>query len=330
MKRRDALSAIVALVLASTVRAQPAKQFRICLLYFGDETSARAGESALLEQLRTLGYVPGRNLVIEARYARGDTARLPVLADELIALRPDVLLAIEPEASLLRSRTKTIPIVLTASTDPVAAGLVQSLARPGTNVTGLAYRNDELLPKHIELLGEVVPKLARVALLNKLPLPESADARLAARFEEVAKRAASVKGLTLLVGQARDAQGVDAAFAHFERQRAEALVVVATGVTFQLRYAILGHARRLRLPSISSLPAAWIEAGGLFNYGPNFVESYRYAATFVDRILRGHNPASIPVEQPARFELVVNLKTAGALGIAVPQPIIWRADRVIE
>ena len=330
MRRRQALAGLLALALTASSRAQAPKQFRVGLLYFGDEGSARSGESALLEGLRDLGYVTGRNLLLEVRLARGDTARLPALADELIALKPDVLVAIEPEAGLIRSKTTTIPIVLTASTDPVAAGLVRSLARPGTNVTGLAYRNDELVAKHIELLKEVLPGLARLALLNKVPLPDSADARLAARFEEVARMAAKAKGLTLVVTQARDAGGVRQAFEQIARQQAQALVVVPTGVTFQLRKDILGHARRLHLPSVSSLPAAWLEAGGLLNYGPNFVESYRYAATFVDRILRGEDPATMPVEQPARFELVVSLKAARELGIAIPQSVLLRADRVIE
>lgn len=330
MRRRQVLTGLLALALTASSRAQAPRQFRVGLLYFGDEASTRALEEALFAGLRELGYVAGRNLVLEARFARAETARLPILADELIALKPDVLLAIEPEASLLRSKTTAIPIVLTASTDPVAAGLVQSLAKPGTNVTGLAYRNDELLAKHIELLSELLPKLSRLALLNKVPLADSADARLTDRFEEVARAAASARGLSLVVAQARDREGVRQAFFHFEKEGAEALVVVPTGVTFQLRHDIVVHARRLRLPSISSLPAAWLEAGGLLNYGPSFAESYRYAATFIDRILRGQSPSTIPVEQPAKFELVVNLKSARELGIRVPQTLLVRADRVIE
>jgi putative tryptophan/tyrosine transport system substrate-binding protein len=330
MRRRQVLTGLLAATLSASGHGQAPRQFRVGLLYFGDEGSARSGESALLDGLRELGYVTGRNLLLEVRLARGDTARLAALADELIALKPDVLLAIEPEASLIRSKTTTIPIVLTASTDPVAAGLVRSLARPGTNVTGLAYRNDELVAKHIELLKEVVPGLTRLALLNKVPLPDTADARLVARFEEVARMAAKAKGLTLVVAQARDAEGVRQAFERIAGQQAQALVVVPTGVTFQLRKDILDHARQLRLPSVSSLPAAWLEAGGLLNYGPNFVQSYRYAATFVDRILRGADPAAMPVEQPARFELAVNLEAARTLGVKIPQSVLLRADRVIE
>jgi putative ABC transport system substrate-binding protein len=330
MRRRDALLGLLGLAIPILGSAQATKRYRVGLLYFGDEQSVRAGESALMDGLRQLGYVPGRNLIVDVRLARGDTGRLRTLADELIALRPDVLLAIEPEATLLRSRTKTIPIVLTASTDPVAAGLVESLARPSTNVTGLAYRNDELVAKHIELLTELMPRLSRVALFNKVPIADSADAGLTARFEQSAKTAAKAKGLTLVVVQARDADGVRVAFEEIARQRAEALVVVPTGVTFQLRREIVSQARRLGLPSISSLPLAWLEAGALLNYGPNFVQSYRYAARFVDRILRGESPATIPVEQPARLELTINLKAAREMGLAIPQALLVRADRVIE
>jgi putative ABC transport system substrate-binding protein len=331
MKRRGLLQAVAAaLASPALLFAQAPKRFRIGWLLAGSPESLNPLEEALLTGLRERGYVPGRNLVLDVRFARGDTARLPALAGELVALKPDVLLAIEPEAGVLRAKTDKIPIVLTASSDPVAAGLVKSLARPGTNVTGMAYRNEELLAKHIELLTEINPKMSRLALFNKVPLPNSYDVDLTARFEEVAKRAATAKGLNLVVARARNPQEVGQTFAELEKGRPEALVVVATGATFALRQEILAHARRLRLPSISSLPPAWVEAGGLLNYGPNFLETYRYVATFVDRILKGANPAEMPVEQPAKFELVVNLKTAREIGIKIPPSLLLRADRVIE
>jgi putative ABC transport system substrate-binding protein len=331
MNRRGLLEAGAA-VLASPALlfAQAPKRFRVGWLLAGSPESLNPLEEALLTGLRERGYLPGRNLVLDVRFARGDTARLPALAGELVALKPDVLLAIEPEAGVLRAKTDKIPIVLTASSDPVAAGLVKSLARPGTNVTGMAYRNEELLAKHIELLTEINPKMSRLALFNKVPLPNSYDVDLTARFEEVAKRAAAAKGLNLVVARARNPQEVGQAFAELEKGRPDALVVVATGATFALRQEILAHARRLRLPSISSLPPAWVEAGGLLNYGPNFLETYRYVATFVDRILKGANPAEMPVEQPAKFELVVNLKAAREIGVTIPSSILLRADRVIE
>jgi putative ABC transport system substrate-binding protein len=207
----------------------------------------------------------------------------------------------------------------------VAAGLVQSLRRPGTNVTGMASLADQLVAKHIELLTEIVPKISRVALFND-PL-----APAAARFEQFARTASTVKGLTLIVVGARDPEGVRQAFATLEKERPEGIVVVGTGRTNQLRHEIIGHARRLRLPSISALPGvAWAEAGGLITYAANLLESYRDAARYVDRILKGANPAEIPVEQSARFEFVVNLRTAREIGVTIPPSILLRADRVIE
>jgi putative ABC transport system substrate-binding protein len=305
--------------------AQTAKRFRVGGLFLADEAFVKPFEEAFLAGLRDLGYVAGRNLVVDIRYARGDSSRLPALADELIALKPDVLFGIEQVAVVMRTRTTSIPIVLPSSADPVAAGLVQSLRRPGTNVTGMASLADQLVAKHIELLTEIVPKISRVALFND-PL-----APAAARFEQFARTASTVKGLTLIVVGARDPEGVRQAFATLEKERPEGIVVVGTGRTNQLRHEIIGHARRLRLPSISALPGvAWAEAGGLITYAANLLESYRDAARYVDRILKGANPAEIPVEQSARFEFVVNLRTAREIGVTIPPSILLRADRVIE
>jgi len=326
MRRRVLLQLGVAM-LASPPRlfAQTAKRFRLGGLFLADEAFVKPFEDAFLAGLRDLGYVAGRNLVVDIRYARGDSARLPALADELIALKPDVLFGIEVVAVVMRARTTTIPIVLPASTDPVTAGLVQSIRRPGTNVTGMANFGDELVAKHIELLTEIVRKISRVALFND-PL-----APAAARFEQVARTAATAKGLTLIVVGARDPEGVRQAFAALEKERPEGIVVVGTGRTNQLRHEIIGHARRLRLPSISALPvAAWAEAGGLITYSANLLESYRRAATHVDRILKGANPAELPVEQSTRFDFVINLKTARDIGVTIPPSILVRADRLIE
>jgi putative ABC transport system substrate-binding protein len=305
--------------------AQPGGRFRVGGLFLADQALVRPFEEALLAGLRDHGYVVGRNLAVDIRYAGGDSGRLPALADELIALRPDVLAGIELVAVVLRARTTTIPIVLTGSTDPVAAGLVQSLRRPGTNVTGMANLGDQLVAKHVELLTEIVPGLARVALVND-PFAPAAD-----RFERFARAAAAAKGLGVVVVAPPDARAVRRAFDLLERERTQALVVVGTGRMNQLRSEILLHARRLRLPAISALPAAvWAEAGGLATYSTNVVESYRQAATHVDRILRGASPADLPIEQSARFDFVVNLATARELGLAIPPSVLLRADRVIE
>ena len=331
MNRRTVLQ-LAAAMLASPggALAQATRRFRVGCLWFSSEASVKSLEGAFLEGLRDLGYIAGRNVVLNMRYAHGDSGRLPALADELIALKPDVLVGIEAPALVMKSKTTTVPIVLVASVDPVATGLVQSLARPGTNVTGLAYRQDQLVAKHIELLTEIVPRMSRIALFNYAAFASEPIARIAARYEQFAKTAATAKGLTLIVVSARDAEGVQVAYAELERGRPDGIVVAPTGPTYQLRHEILRHARRLRLPTISSMSAAWAEAGWLITYGPNFLESFRYAAIYVDRILKGAKPAELPVEQPAKFEFVINLKTAREIGITIPQTILLRADRVIE
>jgi putative ABC transport system substrate-binding protein len=312
------------------VLAQTAKRYRIGYLAVTNEASSKPFVEAFVAGLRDLGYVPGRNVVVDVRYPHGDYSRLPALADELIALKPDVLVGIEGPAVAMRTKTTTIPIVVLASPDPVAAGLVRSLARPGTNVTGMAYRQDDLIAKNIELLTEIVPKMSRIAVLNYAASADDPMARIATRYEEIAKRAATAKGLSLIIAAARDPGGVRQAFAQFEKARSQGLVVVSAGPLFNLREEIIGHARRLHLPSITALPAAWAEAGGLLTYGTDFLRNYRYAATFVDRILKGASPAEIPVEHPSKFELVVNLKTAREIGVTIPPSVLFRADRMIE
>ncbi len=280
---------------------------------------------AFLDGLRERGLGPGRDLVVEARHADGDAARLPALVDEVIALKPDVLFGLGAVAVAMRRRTTTIPIVLTVSIDPVAAGLVQSLRRPGTNVTGMANLLLELLAKQIDWLTLVIPGLARVALLVAGTGP------YAARYEAVAREAASAKGLALVVAAADDATGLDQAFAALARGKPQALVVASTGAMRQMRQEVAAHARRLRLPSISALSAeTWIGAGGLIAYSPDMLDSFRKAAGYVERILRGADPAELPVEQSARFQFWINLETARAIGLAIPRSILVSADKVIE
>jgi putative ABC transport system substrate-binding protein len=254
---------------------------------------------------------------------------MPALAEELIGLKADVVIGIESAAVVVRGKSQSIPIVLIASPDPVGAGLVQSLGRPGTNVTGMAYRLDELVAKHIDLLTEIVPKMSRLGFVNYAAGAEDPGARSAARADEVARTAAQAKGLSVSVVRVRDPDSVRAAFIELEGQRPQAIVVAATAATYRLRQLITREALRLRLPSITSLSSEWAEAGGLVTYGPDWQKTYRYAATFVDRILKGANPAEIPIEQPS-FEVVVNLKTAREIGVKIPQSILVRADRLIQ
>jgi putative ABC transport system substrate-binding protein len=312
------------------VLAQAQRQFRVGYLSTSDEASTQPFLDAFTEGLRERGLVPGRNIVIEIRYARGDYSRLPAGAEELIALKPDVLVGIEASAHAMRAKTTAIPIVVVASVDPLAGGLVRNLAQPGTNVTGLAYRQDELLIKHVELLTEIVPRMRRIALLNYAALAGEPTAGIAARYEEHAKTATAAKGLALIITAARDTETVRQAFKQAEKEGAQAVVVASTGSAWQLRHETIAEARRLRLPSITALPAGWAQAGGLVTYGPNFLESFRYAASYVDRILKGAKPAQMPIELPAKFEFVINLHTARELGVKIPPAILLRADRVIE
>src|SRR5688572_14371681 len=331
MKRRALLrgGAAAAAIAAMPALAQPAKRFRVACLWANDPDSIRLLEAAFVSGLRDLGYVSGRNLVLEPRYARGDNSRMPALADELVALKPDVVIGIESAAVVMRSKSTSIPIVLIASPDPVAVGLVRTLGRPGTNVTGMAYRLDELIAKHIDFLTEIAPKTSRIALMNYAPAANDPGAFSVARAEQAARAAAKAKRLALAVVGVRDPESVRQAFSQLERERTEALVVAATAATYRLREHITREARRLRLPSITSLSAEWAEAGGLMTYGPDWQKTYRYAATFVDRILKGANPAEMPIEQPS-FEVVVNLKTAREIGVSIPQSILLRAERVIQ
>jgi putative tryptophan/tyrosine transport system substrate-binding protein len=325
--KRGLLFAAAALGLCpATLWAQTKKRFRIGFLATSDEATARPIVEVFVNGLHEKGYQPGKNLDIDFRYADGDIARLPALAGELVALKPDVLVGLQPAAVALRAKTATIPIVLAASNDPVGAGLVKSLARPGTNVTGLANRFDQALEKHIELLSEIVPGLSRIALLNYGPT--SADSARA--FQVAAEAAGRTRKIAIVDAVVRDEVALNEAFALFAARKAEAVIVVPTAPALQFRRAIIEHAIRHRLPFVSGLPPAWSEAGGLLNYGANSLAEYRYVASIVDRILKGANPADMPIEQPGRFELVVNLKTARDLGIKLPQSIMARADRVIE
>ena len=324
-RRAYLVAAIGLLARASSVLGQPKKQFRVSYLSLSNAATTRPALEALIAGLGEKGYRIGGNLVIEVRYANADVARLPALAEELVALKPDVIVGVEPAAIAIKSKTSTIPIVLIASNDPVASGLAKSLARPGTNVTGLANQLDQVVAKHIELLVEIAPAISRVALLSYRPV----TMEFAKRYRGAAEAAAKAKNLTLTAAVAQDAETLRKAFTEFETAKVSALVVEPTSLALQDREAIIGHAMRLRLPSVTALPPAWSEAGGLLNYGANSLADFRYVASIVDRILKGANPAEMPIEMPSRFELIVNQKTARQLGLQIPQSILARADRVI-
>ena len=326
MKRRTVLQfAAAALAAPARTFAQSGRRYRVGCLYIADLALIKPFQDAFVAGMRERGYVEGQNLTIDLRSAGGENARLGPLVDELIALKPDVLFGIESVAVVMKSKTSTIPIVVPSSNDPVTAGLAKSLARPGFNVTGLGGYEGERVGKEVELLAEINPRMKRVALLNDPTAPA------AAQYEHYARLAAAAKNLGFIVVSARNSEEVRRAFETIEKERAEAVVVAGTGLTNHLRRDILAQARRLRLPTSSALPAnIWIESGGTISNGVNLVESFRYSASYVARILKGAKPSELPIERPTIFELVVNVKATRDIGLVVPPSVLLRADRVIE
>jgi len=279
---------------------------------------------AFRQGLRELGYVEGLNIAIELRWAEGQYDRLPGLAAELVRLKVNVIVADGPPAiQAAKHATETIPIVMAAVADPVAAGFVASLARPGGNITGLSMMLPELVGKQLEMLKEVLPKVSRVALLGNPANPNYAS------LVRHAQDAARALGVRLQPLQARDPSEIDRAFAAMTIERAGAVILLVDSVLLNHRTRIGDHATRRRLPTVSGQSDS-AEAGGLLAYGPSLSDSFRRAATYVDKILKGAKPADLPVEQPTTFELVINLKTAKALGLTIPQSLLLRADRVIQ
>jgi putative ABC transport system substrate-binding protein len=302
---------------------QPAKVARVGFLGATSTSGWESRVEAFRLSLRDLGYVEGKNIVIEFRWAEEKYDRLPDLAAELVRLEVDVLVTYGTPGALAAKRaTTTIPIVMVHSGDAVAAGLVASLARPGGNITGSTYFLPELMAKRLELLKNIVPRITQVAVLVKPDNPFF-DTALPA-LENPAK---SLK-MELQQFQARGPNELEAAFAAMAKARAEAVVILEDAVFVSNARAIADLAAKHRLPSAGFNELA--EAGGLIGYGVNFIEMYRRAAFFVDKILNGAKPANIPVEQATKFELLINLKTAKALGLDVPPQLLARADGVIE
>jgi putative ABC transport system substrate-binding protein len=292
-----------------------------------DDAASSPRQRPLLEAfrqgLRDLGYVEGRNVVLELRYTEGVSERLGPLAAELVGLGPDVLLAGGTRPALaLKGATTTLPIVALSS-DAVGSGLVASLARPGGNVTGLSNLAPELGGKRMQLLKETLPALSRVALLWNTA---SATTRLEAREAEVAAR---TLGVELQSVEVRGRGDFDAAFAAIARGRAEALVVIFDPITVAQLPRIVGFAREKQLPGIYGI-REFADAGGLISYGVSLADLARRTGSYIDKILRGAKPADLPVEQPTKFELVINLKTARTLGLTIPQSVLIRADEVIQ
>jgi putative ABC transport system substrate-binding protein len=282
---------------------------------------------AFLQGLRDLGYVEGRNLVIEYRDPEGKYDRLPALAAELAALKVDVIVVTSTPSTLAaKQATGTIPIVFTWAVDPVGSGLVASLAQPGGNVTGLSFMAPELVGKRLELLTQAVPRVSRIAVLWH---PGDYGERVERDMLEAVGVAAHALGVPLQLVEARGPEDFDRAFSDMVRARADAVTVQSTNVFFTERKRLVDLAAKNGLPAVY-LTREFVDAGGLMSYGPNVADLHRRAATYIDKILKGAKPADLPVQQPTKFELVVNLKTAKALGLTIPPAILARADEVIE
>ncbi|HEY5292415.1 MAG TPA: ABC transporter substrate-binding protein [Burkholderiales bacterium] len=324
MNRRDTLIALVAFGAAPlrSFAQQPGKIPRVGVLGVTSAVGYALQIEAMRQGFRDLGYVEGQNIVIEYRWAEGRRDRLPALAAELIRLQPDILVTSGAGTRVLKEATTTVPIVMAAGGDAVANGLIASLAQPGGNITGSTFFGPELLAKRLEMLKEAVPRLARVAVLVN---PDSRDNRVNL---EVLKKTATALNIELLEVPARSPNEFDDVFALILRRRAGGLIVFDDSM-------FVANMRRLgELSAAKHLPGAgsgdYAEGGGLLVYGVNFPELWRRAPLFVDKILKGGKPDTIPVERATQFALVVNLKTAKTLRLTIPQSLLVRADEVIR
>jgi len=325
MRRRE----FIALLAGSTAvwplaaRAQAVKMPTIGLMGSGTQAAQSQWTSAFLDRLRELGWIDGRNIAIEYRWAEGRNERFAEIADELVRLKVDVIVTHNTPGPLAAKKaTSVIPIVFATAGDPVGTGIVASLARPGGNITGLSGQAPDAVERRLELLREVVPGLRRLAVVSDVDSPltvlETSEVQKAARRLAIEVAAFGIR---------RD-QDIAGAFEAF-RDRAEALYVTANPISFTNRIRINTFALAARLPTMYVV-REYVEAGGLMSYGPNWPSMWRRAADLVDKILRGAKPADIPVEQPTRFDLVLNLTTAKALGLKIPDKLLALANEVIE
>jgi putative tryptophan/tyrosine transport system substrate-binding protein len=328
MRRREFISFIggAAAVWPLTTRAQQPKKIpRLCFITF-DPASLQSNQyEGFFQGLRDLGYADERTVAITYLSAEGHGEQFPALAAECVRLNANVIaVSTTPAAQAAKNATRTIPIVMLALGDPVGAGLVDSLARPGGNVTGVSQMTTELAAKRLELLKEAVPGISRVLVLTYLADP------IAPLQVKALKEAARSLGVTLQIQDIRAGDDLPAAFNAGAREHADGLLTTAQNIFVVYRGRVSELAARYRLPAIYHLSIQVTDAGGLMAYEPNIADLYRRAATYVDRILKGAKPADLPIEQPTKFELAINLKTAKALGITLPQNLLVAADEVIE
>ena len=306
---------------------QPKKVPRIGYLSAQEPARESARAEGIRLALRERGHIEGQNIAIEYRYADGKFDRYPELAAELVRLKVDVIVVGGGNRMVraAKNATKTIPIVMSgAGADPVEEGLIENLARPGGNVTGITNLGPELGGKRLELLKEAVPKLARVAVIY-----EQANRTNILELKEVLPVAARELGLTVRSWEVRDADDFERVFAALSKQRPDGVYVLAGPLMNANQKRIVGFALKSRLPSMY-VSREYVDAGGLMSYGPDLADSYQRVAYYVDRILRGAKPADLPVEQPTKFELVINLKTAKQIGLTIPPEVLARANRLIK
>jgi len=329
MSKKILLSAVATFILASfhLAQAQQAKKIpRIGYLSGrGDPSTPDPLVEAFRQGLRDLGYIEGKNILVEYRYAEGKLDRIPSLVAELVQLKVDVLVSATPGAiRAAKQATKTIPIVMLTNVDPVATGIVVSLARPGGNITGLARFTTELSGKRLELLKEMVPRISRVGILW-----DADDPAAATGFKEYEAAAPALK----IQLQSLEVRGpnpdLEGAFQAAAKERASVLITVRSTLLLRYPKRTADLAIKNRLPSIYA-GSDFVEAGGLVSYSSNDAESFKRAATYVDKILKGAKPSDLPVEQPTKFELVINVKTAKQIGLAIPPNFLARADKVIR
>jgi putative ABC transport system substrate-binding protein len=327
-QRAIAVIVIAAMTYVAVAQAQqPKKLPRLGYLTAADPASESTRAEAIRLALRDLGYIEGQNIAIEYRYAEGKVDRFPELLAELVRLKVDIIVVTGggPMIRAAKNATKTIPIVMTGSGgDPVEAGVIESLARPGGNVTGLTRLSRELGGKRLELLKEAVSRAARVAVLYDPATPLSVI-----DVTEVLPVAARALRLSLQPWEVRDADGFAKVFATISKQRPDGLYVTGGPLMFANGKQIAGIALKNRLPSMYQSKQS-VEAGGLMSYGADLSDNYRRVATYIDRIMKGAKPADLPVEQPTKFDLVINLKTAKALGLKIPAHLLMEADKVIQ
>jgi putative tryptophan/tyrosine transport system substrate-binding protein len=324
-KATSTLFILATLILAPVCLAYAQKQTttpRIGVLLLGAPPNANL--DAFIQELQELGYVEGKTILVEYRFAKGKADRLPELATELVRLKVDAMFTTgTPAIFALKQATKTIPIVFFSTSDPIGTGVVASLARPGGNITGISALASDLWPKRLELLKEISPKLSKVAMVwNKGNAGMALEAK-------ATQEVAGPLGLTLQDRGVKDPNELDTVFALIIKDRPDGFLALMDPVLNSYQKRILDFLAQNRLPAIFE-NKTWVEAGGLISYGANYADAHRRAAALMDKVLKGTKPADLPVEQPTRFELAINLKTAKEIGLTIPPNVLARADKVIR